>query len=288
MWKKLLSLALQDEKIGKTIVYGIIGFFMAIVMFFTLIIGGVLSISENVFGYHKDDNVFQAAKEDVVKQFSIENDMSILQIKGTFLIHYDLLDSKKDIQRDAVKAFINAYLVKREGSKYRFKTQEELKETLKKELKFSDEDIDLILNGYSVFQGELIWPLPGYTYIISYHGKRTPPLPGLRAWHDGIDLPAPMGTPVYSAIDGKVILAGENGDYGYCIKIQKGNMVTMYAHNSRLLVNVGDTVTAGQKIAEVGSTGASTGSHLHFEVHVNGEIINPLKYFPDVKDGVND
>lgn len=100
------------------------------------------------------------------------------------------------------------------------------------------------------------------------------------AGHGGIDFPCPTGTKVCAAADGKVIVAKElNYSYGHYIIIDHGNgLTTLYAHNSKLLVGVGDTVTKGQAIAYSGSTGNSTGPHCHFEVRVNGVRVNPENY----------
>lgn len=98
--------------------------------------------------------------------------------------------------------------------------------------------------------------------------------------HNGVDIAAPAGTPIYAAEEGVVTYAQYNyGGYGYMVKISHGNGVeTRYAHCSRLLVSVGDTVQQGDPIALVGSTGRSTGNHLHFEIRINGEAIDPLPY----------
>lgn len=103
-----------------------------------------------------------------------------------------------------------------------------------------------------------------------------------RRWgrmHEGVDWSMPVGSPVYAADGGVVESAGRNGDYGYCVIINHGNGIkTLYAHNSKLLVQAGQKVYKGQKIAASGNTGRSTGPHLHFEVRKNGVAVNPLKY----------
>ena len=97
--------------------------------------------------------------------------------------------------------------------------------------------------------------------------------------HEGIDISAKIGTAVLAADGGKVIFSGTSGNYGKLVKIDHGGgFVTYYAHNSKLLVSVGDKVYKGLKIAEVGNTGRSTGPHLHFEVRKNGNPVNPLSY----------
>ena len=95
--------------------------------------------------------------------------------------------------------------------------------------------------------------------------------------HKGIDLPLSQGTPVRAAQSGTVVRAGWNGGYGRMVEISHGSGVsTLYAHLSAIGVQVGDQVTIGNTIGRVGSTGASTGPHLHFEIRVNGTAVNPL------------
>lgn len=97
--------------------------------------------------------------------------------------------------------------------------------------------------------------------------------------HTGLDIAAPYGTPIKAAADGEVTFAGYSGGYGYVVKMDNGNGVeTYYGHCSSLYVSTGDTVEAGDTIAAVGSTGNSTGNHLHFEIRVNGEVVNPQNY----------
>lgn len=97
--------------------------------------------------------------------------------------------------------------------------------------------------------------------------------------HTGLDIAAPYGTPIKAAADGKVTFAGYSGGYGYVVKLDNGNGVeTYYGHCSSLYVSTGDTVEAGDTIAAVGSTGNSTGNHLHFEIRVDGEVVNPQNY----------
>ncbi len=110
-------------------------------------------------------------------------------------------------------------------------------------------------------------------------GYRIDPFSGMKAFHEGVDFPAPKGTPVVAAASGKVIRASKHPQYGKIVEIDHGNgLTTRYAHNSELLVNEGDLVVSGQAIATVGSTGRSTGAHLHFEVRLNGVAQNPARF----------
>jgi murein DD-endopeptidase MepM/ murein hydrolase activator NlpD len=110
-------------------------------------------------------------------------------------------------------------------------------------------------------------------------GKRVDPFTGQLAMHEGIDFLADAGSPIVAAAGGVVVFAGFHPQYGYVVDIDHGNdLVTRYAHQSKLLVKEGDVVARGSKIGEVGSTGRSTGPHLHFEVRFRGVAQNPSKF----------
>ena len=126
--------------------------------------------------------------------------------------------------------------------------------------------------------GELYWPVPGHHRITSPFGYRIHPILKYRKLHTGVDIGAPNGTPVVSAAAGTVIASRFMGGYGNCIMIDHGGKVTVYGHLSSRAVSPGQSVSAGQTIGYVGSTGMSTGAHLHFEVRVNGAVQNPLNY----------
>lgn len=126
--------------------------------------------------------------------------------------------------------------------------------------------------------GSLANPAPSAT-ITSQFGYRIHPIYGTRKLHGGTDFGAPFGTPIYASADGIVIEAGNKGGFGLTVVIDHGSGIqTLYAHNQKLLVSAGQTVSAGQQISEMGSTGTSTGSHLHFEVHVDGTYSDPMNW----------
>jgi murein DD-endopeptidase MepM/ murein hydrolase activator NlpD len=117
------------------------------------------------------------------------------------------------------------------------------------------------------------------TYNASGFGWRSDPFTGRAAFHTGIDFPAPVGTPIDAAAGGVVIATEYHSDYGNMLEIDHGNdIVTRYAHTSRILVKVGDIVRRGEHVADIGSTGRSTGAHLHFEVLVKGIQQDPHKF----------
>jgi murein DD-endopeptidase MepM/ murein hydrolase activator NlpD len=125
-------------------------------------------------------------------------------------------------------------------------------------------------------------PAPGY--ISSGYGGRSDPFGRGRAHHLGIDIDANTGDPVTAAAEGVVSFSGVRNGYGNVVEIDHGNgYKTLYAHNSVNLVRAGDVVRAGQQIAKVGSTGRSTGSHLHFEVKLDGRQVNPRQYLEKVR-----
>lgn len=176
------------------------------------------------------------------------------------------------------------------------KTKQEREETLKdltKDLKELERQEDKLLAQSNEFAkqiialqsknnyvgGQLEWPSPNYYKITSEYGYRTHPILKKTKLHTGIDIAVPSGTTIIAANSGTVIYSGYNGSYGNTVIIDHGGKIsTLYAHNSKLLVKVGDKVERGTAITKSGSTGLSTGPHLHFEVRENGDHVDPMKY----------
>lgn len=143
------------------------------------------------------------------------------------------------------------------------------------------------------------WPIPGYTTITSYFGKRISPTAGASSFHKGLDIGAPEGTILIAAIDGEITYTGFLGGGGYTITLSKDNMKITYCHVSpNFLVKTGDIINRGQIIGQVGpkyvynvkgntyydetgkpTNGATTGCHLHFGIRINEQYQNPLEYF---------
>ncbi len=171
-------------------------------------------------------------------------------------------------------------------------SEQKLKSEIDAYLKQQEELENLIQNAIwtstyelSYSGGIMIWPTYETSYITSQYGDRLHPIQGIMKNHDGIDIGGRMSDPIYAAADGIIIYSAYNtGGYGNMVMIDHGlnqdgiKIVTLYGHGSKLLRNVGDTVKQGDIIMEVGSTGNSTGPHLHFEVRENGVAVNPKKY----------
>ena len=127
--------------------------------------------------------------------------------------------------------------------------------------------------------GKLAWPLEAEYPITSYFGMRFHPILKKTKMHTGIDIGAPYGSNILAAADGEVITAEWVPAYGLTVIIDNGSgIVTLYAHMSKILVHKGQVVKRNNVIGRVGSTGYSTGPHLHFEVRINGDVVNPLSY----------
>lgn len=143
---------------------------------------------------------------------------------------------------------------------------------------FADKVSKLFSTSSITGNGQFAHPCPQST-VSSRFGSRTDPINGGEDQHNGIDFAAPTGTPTYAAADGTVITAGYSSSAGNWVVIDHGNgLVTKYMHHSHIMVNYGDVVHKGQQIGEVGSTGNSTGPHLHFQVELNETPVNPENY----------
>jgi murein DD-endopeptidase MepM/ murein hydrolase activator NlpD len=126
--------------------------------------------------------------------------------------------------------------------------------------------------------GNFLWPCPGYATVSSGFGPRPSPTPGASSNHQGIDIAAPAGANIIAVAAGTISFAGYSSSAGNYILLSHGNgLYTVYMHCSSLVVTSG-SVSAGQVIAKVGSTGVSTGNHLHFGVSLNGVYVNPWNY----------
>lgn len=188
---------------------------------------------------------------------SIDHSM-LLAVNDTQINSPSVIDEIKDISEDdEISIIIQEQLLKYSG----------LVEEVSSQLDF--------IESYPDFS-------PTKGYISSGFGYRTDPFSGLQSFHRGIDIAASKGTEIYAAGSGIVTYVNYNGSYGNMIVISHGyDYETVYAHNNENLVQVGDVVTKGDLIAYMGTTGKSTGPHVHFEVHFEGKQINPRKTLLD-------
>ncbi len=134
--------------------------------------------------------------------------------------------------------------------------------------------------GERVYNGGMFcWPAPSYTRISDDYGYRPHPILNVQQFHTGVDMAAPGGTPILAAYDGAVVQAAYNSSMGNYVMIDHGSgLYTIYMHAQKLMVSTGDEVSRGEQIATVGTTGRSTGNHLHFSVRLNGSYVSPWGY----------
>lgn len=189
-----------------------------------------------------DDDNYNVAKEEILKN-SIN-----LEIEH-------LLKEKNNAEKD-----LESFII--EGVQIEKNIEQEKKEYLRE-------------NNLEYISG--IWPLESYKDISSPFGERIHPISGELKFHKGIDIPAPKNTDILAIDDGIVIFSGVQSGYGNVVKIKHfDDKETIYAHNTSNNVIVGDIVKQGEVIAKIGSTGYSTGDHVHFETRINGNAVDPL------------
>ncbi len=213
----------------------------------------------------KEENLNKRINDlDYILKKNIENRSSDKNMKSSLLERRINIDSLKYSQIKFFKMYFERQL-------FNCKKSEIL---LIKEIKEGREEA-LESSNVTYIKGK--WPLENYRYISSGYGYRTHPITKKLNFHNGIDIPAPKNTSVIASDDGIVIFAGYKNGYGNVVEIEHfDNKKTLYAHNNSIVVNEGQVVKRGQVIAKVGSTGDSTGNHVHFEVKINNKRINPL------------
>ncbi len=239
------------------------------------------SISELLTNIEMAKRIY-AADSDLLQKLHAEYEV-IYQMKVELTQLKDSLQAEQDVVKDKKADLVakeKAAQAKRDAVE---KSNEELAAQLRAMEKDADELIEIIRREQSSKEyggGDMCWPSASSKRITEYFGQRAEPIPGVSSNHKGIDIGAAKGTQILAANSGKVIAAGyKPSSYGNYLMIDHGGkIVTLYGHASKLLVKEGDVVKRGQVIALVGSTGASTGPHLHFEVRVNGVYKDPLDY----------
>ena len=224
------------------------------------------------------DKMIETKEEIALKEVTLEAELEELE----------LMQAELEKQKKSVNANINAKkgelsaknneLGNANADQAEYKKQLEEQERLLNEI---EEQIARTANP-DAYKGSItgfIWPCPSYTRISSYFGPRPQPTAGASTNHKGVDLAAPYGAAILASAAGVVTTSTYSKSAGNYIVVAHGNgMSTVYMHCSALLVSVGETVEQGEKIAKVGSTGYSTGNHLHFGVIKNGSYVNPLNY----------
>jgi len=209
-----------------------------------------------------------------VNQEILENNVAKIKV-----VHSEVSSKQQEVAKKAMEreSVYNAALAE----------QERLDEEYRELMSTSQNIANLIRNlesggtisAGSMGTGSYIWPI--YGEITSSFGWRVHPVFGTEKFHSGLDIAADYGDPIVAANSGTVIYADWMGGYGNAVMIDHGGgIVTLYGHNSSLVVYNGQQVAKGQRIANAGSTGYSTGPHCHFEVRIHGEVTDPLNYLP--------
>jgi len=228
---------------------------------------GSASISEFVSNlemvqriYENDVNVLETLQKEQAK---LEKKKSDLEEKKADLSVKQADLKKRKAELDEQKQILN-----------------DKEDELKKEADQLTNEIVLLMSKNSKYiGGAMLWPVPASHYITSSYGNRLHPITKVYKFHTGIDIGASTGCKVLAAQGGTVIMSKWYSGYGNCVMIDHGGgIVTLYGHLSQRNVSVNDIVTQGQTIGLVGSTGNSTGPHLHFEVRKNGDYVNPMSY----------
>lgn len=212
---------------------------------------------------------------DLVQQKKSEVERNLMELKNLFAQSEDL--KQQLLTKEKEKQVVIASLQQKAKDLESIKDDEE-----EAAIKLAAQRAALLAQKSQLsFNGIMAWPVPSSQRITSTFGARTDPFSGKLSGHKGVDIGAPNGTTIVAAADGIVIVAQYLRGYGNCVIIDHGNGIwTLYAHqrNGGIKVKQGQKVTKGQKIGEVGSTGRSTGNHLHFEVRKNEIPVDPMPY----------
>ncbi|MGD9568004.1 MAG: murein hydrolase activator EnvC [Sedimentibacter sp.] len=239
-----------------------------------------------------EDLVDALTRMDMI-QLIVESDVELLKSINEQKVQVETLKSEQEIKRLELTAVINnlnakqneVMVASRSKEVYMSSLKSNIKEIQRQEAAMEaqsaqiEKDILAAQRAVEYAGGEMTWPVPGQYRVTSNFGGRADPITGVWTSHGGTDIAAPYATPIVSANDGVVIYAGWHYSYGnYVIVDHGGGIATLYGHSSKLLVSKGQAVSRGEKIALVGSTGYSTGNHLHFEVRINGVRTQPMDY----------
>ena len=209
---------------------------------------------------------------EVIKEKLEEEEAALQEAKAAVEKEEENLEILIDNKNKEITAYESEQAIK-EYEEY-IREQDQMIATLEKALKEMEGSKRTYDGG--VFK----WPAPSYTRISDSFGWRHHPILNRQQFHNGVDMAAPGGSPILAAYDGTVVAAGYSSTMGNYIYLNHGSgLVTIYMHASALYVSTGQEVSKGAKIAAVGTTGRSTGNHLHFGVRLNGNYVDPMAYF---------
>ena len=249
--------------------------------------GGYLEVILNA------ENLIDALTRMDLIQLIVKSDVELLKTINEQKTEVEELKVAQEIRRHELTAVINdlnakqdeVLIASRSKENYMSSLQNNIEEIQRQEAAMEEQskqiekDILAAQRAGEYVGGELAWPVPGHYRITSPYGGRIHPITGVWSTHGGTDIAAPNGTSIVASNDGVVIYAGYHYSYGnYIIVDHNGGIATLYAHCSKLLASNGQAVSKGETIALIGSTGESTGNHIHFEVRVNGVRKNPMEY----------
>lgn len=258
---------------------------------------GDTSLLENILsGDNLEDILTKAEYIQSITDYDRKKLNELVEIKNRIIIFENQLEREKAellllkdteiAQKENIEKLIEEKTKELEDTKSKINTSQAELKKLKEEEKKLEAEIAAIErailargNSNRILRGGLIWPCPSSKRITSTFGNRKSPTKGGSTYHQGIDIGAPVGTTVIAAAAGEVVISKYSYSAGNYIMIDHGSGIfTVYMHLSVRGVEVGKEVSQGQKIGEVGSTGYSTGPHLHFGVRKNGSYVNPLTF----------
>ena len=258
---------------------------------------GESSLLENILsGDNLEDILTRAEYIQNITDYDRKKLNELVEIKNSIIIFENQLENEKSellllketeiAQKENIEKLITEKTKELEDTKSKINTSQAELKKLKEEEKKQEAEILAIErailargNSKRILSGGLIWPCPDSKRITSGFGNRKSPTKGGSTYHQGIDIGAPTGTTVLAAAAGEVVISKYSYSGGNYIMIDHGSGIfTVYMHLSKRSVDVGNEVSQGQKIGEVGSTGYSTGPHLHFGIRKNGNYVNPLTF----------
>ena len=258
---------------------------------------GDTSLLENILsGDNLEDILTKAEYIQSITDYDRKKLNELVEIKNRIIIFENQLEREKAellllkdteiAQKENIEKLIEEKTKELEDTKSKINTSQAELKKLKEEEKKLEAEIAAIErailargNSSRILRGGLIWPCPSSKRITSTFGNRKSPTKGGSTYHQGIDIGAPVGTAVIAAAAGEVVISKYSYSAGNYIMIDHGSGIfTVYMHLSVRGVDVGKEVSQGQKIGEVGSTGYSTGPHLHFGIRKNGNYVNPLTF----------